>query len=327
MDESEVKEIFRKWLINLPNVNQISPETNLVPGGLIADFITKQSNGQVLHIVECKGSVDIGELAKGIGQCYQYLYQSQMSNKSKNAEIIFVCPEDRDNALKVMKIPANIKVVYISSRREIYERIQTKPTGKYSLELQIPGTFYIRDIMFNDYVKIFKKIDSLCHMKKGLISKEDIIEDMVETQATAYRNFLITFRTLGFIDNNYRFTPDGYRLLGILNKSKKDFFIELTKIYYPFFINILNALIHIAIKNGDSPNNIKCTHKNIADAFREIWGNDVRFLKDHQTISTIIRNLEELNVVKKIGHGGAYKINGLIHPDYLPWLIGRIDKF
>ena len=187
-----------------------------------------------------------------------------------------------------------------------------------SLELQIPGTFYIRDIMFADYVVIFDKIDELSFKTTGPISKEDIVRDLSDTQATAYKNFLITFRTLGFIDNDNRFTPEGYRLLGILRQSKNEFYKELTRIYYPLFLNILNALIHIALKNNDSLNSINCTHKDISNAFTEIWGSDVRFMKDHQTISTLMRNLEELMFVKKIGKGGAYKINSLIHPDYLP---------
>lgn len=327
MEENDVKDIFRDWLTKLPNVEQVLPESCLISGGLVADFITNQSNGEILHVVECKGSVDMGEIAKGLGQCFQYLFQSQLNENSNNAEVLFVCPEDRENTLKVMKIPENVKVYYISKRREVYERIKSKSTDYYSLELQIPGSFYIRDIKFADYIEIFNKIDTLCYKTKGPISKEDIVEGLVETQATAYKNFLITFRTLGFVDSNYRFTPDGYRLLGILKRSVDDFYKELSRIYFPLFINLLNTLIHIAIKNGDPPDNIKCSHKDISKAFKEIWGADVRFMKDHQTISTIMRNLEELMFVKKIGKGGAYKINGLVHPDYLPWLKGRIDKF
>jgi len=327
MDENKVKEIIRDWLSKIPNVSQIIPESSLISGGLVADFLTKQSNGQIIHIIECKGSVDMGEITKGLGQCYQYLFQSQMSRESSNSEIIFVCPEDRESILKVMKIPDNVKVLYISYRNEVYERRISKTSEKMSLELQIPGTFYIRDIMFADYITIFEKIDDLSYKTKGTISKEDIVYDLNETQATAYRNFLITFRTLGFIDSNNRFTPEGYRLLGILKQSSNGFYKELTRIYYPLFLNILNALIHISIKNNDSLNNINCTHKDISNAFQEIWGSDVRFMKDHQTISTLMRNLEELMCIKKIGKGGSYKINSMIHPDYLPWLLGRIDKY
>lgn len=327
MDENNVKEIIRQWFSKNLSIEQIIPEYSLIPGGLVADFVTRQSDGRILHIIECKGSVDMGEIAKGLGQCFQYLFQCQMNKESNEAEIIFVCPEDRESILKVMKIPDNVKVLYISSRKEIYERRISKTSDKLSLELQIPGTFYIRDIMLADYVTIFEKIDNLSYNTKGSISKEDIVSDLNETQATAYKNFLITFRTLGFVDSNNHFTPEGYKLLGILKQSRNEFYKELTRIYYPLFLNILNALIHISIKNNDSLNNINCTHKDISNAFQEIWGSDVRFMKDHQTISTLMRNLEELMCIKKIGKGGSYKINSMIHPDYLPWLLGRIDKY
>lgn len=327
MEEDLVKEIIRNWLSELPNVQQVIPEYSLISRGLVADFVTKQSDGKILHVVECKGSVDMGELTKGLGQCFQYLHQSKYNENAIDSEIIFACPEDRENTLKLMNTPNNVKVLYISVRNEVYERIKSKTSDTSSLELQIPGTFYIRDILFKDFAEIFNRINDLSHESKGPISKEDIVNGMKDVHATAYRNFLITFRSLGFVDNNYRFTPNGYKLLGLLKRSLNDFYLELTRIYYPLFLNILNALLHIASKNGDPPNKIRCTHKDIANSFKEIWGSDVRFMKDHQTISTLMRNLEELMCIKKIGRGGEYCINSLIHPDYLPWLLGRIDKF
>ena len=329
MTEDDVKLFTKKWLLGQPSVSQILPEQKIIRDGLIADFIAYASDGEIKYIVECKGSADIGEIAKGLGQADQYNYQKQFTKKAINAEVYFVCPRDREVFFKVLKIPKEIKVLLVDESGKILERKPSKsPRGKIVTELQLPNTFYIRDIYFEDIKVLIKVIDNLTPRYR---SDKGIPRKVIMTEAKKHRpqmvaegyNHLITLMSLGFINSQNMLTPEGYKMLGYIERSEEIFYRELMDLFYTFIINVLNALICIARIKKQRIDQIVCTQKEISNKINELWGDQVRFLYDPRTVSTIVRILEELGIIKR--KGNTYTILSLCHPYFLPWP-GKINK-
>lgn len=324
MTEDDVKIFAKKWLLDQPSVSNVLPEQKIIQEGLIADFIAYASDGEIKYIVECKGSADIGEIAKGLGQVDQYNYQKQFNKKAINAETYFVCPRDRELFFKVLRIPKDVKVLLVDDSGKILERKPSKsPRGKIVTELQLPNTFYIRDIYFEDIKVLIKVIDNLTHRFK---SERGILRKVIMSEAKKQRpemvaegyNHLITLMSLGFINSQNMLTPEGYKMLGYIEHSENIFYRELMDRFYTFIINVLNALIHIAKDKKQKVNKIVCTQKEISRKINELWGDQVRFLYDPRTISTVVRILEELKVLKR--KGNSYSILSLCHPYLLPWV-------
>lgn len=314
-DKYVVNKITSNWLKKLPNISKVLTDTAMLDNTEEIDFVTKNSKGNIVHAVFCLNSTSEDIIKRKIKTIENY--QNQINRTSKDIEIILISPYDNESIFENIEIPNYIRIFLIRSKNNIFEKTKNKLFDE-NKDYQIPGTFYVRDILFKHHVTIFNMIDELSKRNNKRLSKDEILKE-IRNQSTANKNFLITYRTLGFINDNYRFTSEGLRLMGFLKNSKASFYKELTKIYYPFFINIINALVMIAIKNDYSLSNIKCTYKEISNMIKDIWGTDIRFLKDGQTISTLMRNLEELMCIQKIGKGGAYKLNGIIHPEFLPW--------
>lgn len=324
MTEDDVKIFAKKWLLDQPSVTNVLPEQKIIHEGLTADFIAYASDGEIKYIIECKGSVDIGEMAKGLGQTDQYNYQKQFNKKAINAEVYFVCPRDVELFFKVLKIPKDVKVLLVDDSGKILERKPSKsPRGKIVTELQLPNTFYIRDIYFEDIKVLIKVIDDLTPKHRGdrSIPRKVIMsaakKQRPEMVAEGY-NHLITLMSLGFINNQNMLTPEGYKMLGYIERSENIFYRELMNLFYTFIINILNALIHIANDKKQPVYKIICSQKEISNKINELWGDQVRFLYDPRTVSTVIRILEELGVLKR--KGNIYTIISLCHPYLLPWL-------
>jgi len=329
MTEDDVKIFTKKWLSDQPSVSQVLPEQKIIREGLTADFIAYASDGEIKYVVECKGSADIGEIAKGLGQVDQYNYQKQFNKKAINAEVYFICPRDRELFFKVLKIPKDVKVLLVDESGKILERKPSKsPRGKIVTELQLPNTFYIRDIYFEDIKVLIKVIDGLTPKYKG---DRGIPRKIIMSEAKKQRpqmvaegyNHLITLMSLGFINSQNMLTPEGYKMLGYIERSENIFYRELMNLFYTFIINVLNALIHIAKDKKQTIDKIMCTQKEISHKIDELWGDQVRFLYDPRTVSTVVRILEELRVLKR--RGDSYSILSLCHPYLLPWT-GKQNK-
>lgn len=327
MTENDVKIFAKKWLLNQSDVSNVLPEQKIIQAGLIADFVAYASDGEIKYIIECKGSADIGEIAKGLGQVYQYNFQKQFNKKARNAEVYFICPRDRELFFKVLRIPKDIKILLVDDSGKILERKPSKsPHGKIITELQLPNTFYIRDIYFEDIKVLIKVIDSLTPRYRG---DQGIPRRVIMSEAKKQRpqmvaegyNHLITLMSLGFINSQNMLTPEGYKMLGYIERSENIFYRELMDRFYTFIINVLNALIHIAKDKNQTVNKIVCTQKEISSKINELWGDQVRFLYDPRTISTVIRILEELKLVKR--NGDSYSILSLCHAHLLPWVSGQ----
>ncbi|KYC44561.1 MAG: hypothetical protein APG10_01639 [Candidatus Methanofastidiosum methylothiophilum] len=153
-----------------------------------------------MYIVECKGSEGINQIVRGIGQAYQYYYQKNFSMKSKNAEILFILPKDSESTLTKLMIPKDISVYLVSDDGNVYERVR-REFSEYDVELQLPQTFYIRDIELNHIKDIITLIDELSFKKNEvnhiLLQKE--IETKYPDIAAAGYNHLITLRSMGII--------------------------------------------------------------------------------------------------------------------------------
>ena len=320
MDEDTVKKYTRKWLENQAGVDQILAEQQLVPGGLVADFLTKGKAGKVLHVVECKGSVDIGELAKGIGQSYQYDYQKQKNSMSKDAEVFFVCPRDVEKELDLLRVPDGISVYMISKSGTIYQRKRHPVSKSVEMELQLPRTFYIRDLELNHIESIIKLVHEMGRKSPEGLSQEEILETIGKEfpyiAARGY-NHLISLRSLGLLDERNLLSPSGHEVHELIMTSKEAFLREMCDSFYPFIINILNALVEIALETGSSLSKINCTSKDIADKICKVWGTRVRFLYDPRTVGTTLRILRELGAIEESDSG--IKLKRLVHSEFLPW--------
>lgn len=320
LDEDTVKRYVKKWLENQAGVDQILAEQQLVPGGLATDFLTKNKVGKILHVVECKGSVDIGELAKGIGQGYQYDYQKQKNSMSKKAKVLLICPEDVENELDLLEVPNSISVYLVSKSGTLYQRKRHPVSKSVEMELQLPRTFYIRDLELNHLESIIKLIHEMGRKSPEGLLQEKILETIGKKfpyiAARGY-NHLITLRSLGLLDEKNLLSPNGHEVHELIMTSKEAFLREMCDAFYPFIINVLNALIEIALETGSPLSKINCTSKDIADRICGTWGTKVRFLYDARTVGTTLRILRELGAIE--GSDGRIKLKRLVHSEFLPW--------
>lgn len=320
MEENKVKEYTENWLKKQSNVTQVLKEQIIISEGLATDLMGIDSAGEIVYIVECKGSVDLGELAKGIGQCYQYNYQKSLNRKAVGAEVILSIPKDRNDLLDLLKIPEGIKIYLVDENGDLFERVKRK-IGKPSIELQLPQTFYIRDIELDHIKYLIQLIYDLGIKSSGKLSVKEIEKEVKKHRpqiAASGYNHLITIRALGLINSQNKLTPEGYHILGLIEKSNVAFQKEMCKYFYCFIINVINAILIIAKERKQKLDSIKCTNSEIADKICSIWGDRVRFMYDPRTISTVIRILKELGVLK-VKREGRYEIVKLIHPEFLPW--------
>jgi len=321
MEEARVVELFSEWLRIRSNVSQIQYEQQIIPGGLEADVIGVNSSGDWTYIVECKGSQGINEIVRGIGQAYQYYHQKQFSEKAKDAEIIFVLPRDSELKLSKLQIPENVRVYLVNDDGNIYERVR-RTFSEYVVELQLPNTFYIRDIELDHIKKIIILVNRLsCEYR---IINEDLLKNEInrnypEIAAGGY-NHLITMRSIGIINYKYNLSPNGHYILDLINSSDLEFKKEMTKYFYCFIMNVLNAMLYISKENDETFKSITCTHSQISSKICELWGHNVRFMYDNRTISTAIRIMKELGIIEQTRRA-KYEIKKLVHPDYLPWII------
>ncbi len=291
----------------------------IITGGLEADLLGYDSGGEVVYIVECKGSQGLTGIAQGIGQAYQYFHQKTLNTKARDAEVLLTCPKDTENVFTSLHVPDDIRIFFVSPDGNLYERVRRKQ-GTPTVELQLPNTFYIRDCEINHFKGIIQTIEVL-----GRKTNKPLVQSNVTDQigrrlpkiAAAGYNHLITLRAIGAIDARYKLTPKGYHLFGLIEKRDESFKRELCDHFYCFLINAMNALVLIANAKKNTLDAIECTNKEIADKICEVWGQTVRFMYDPRTISTAMRILHELGVVEyKDSHIALKK---LVHATYLPW--------
>lgn len=322
MNEDFVKKHIKSWFEKQPTVSQVLSEQKLISKGLDTDFIIKDHEGKISHIIECKGSVDIGELAKGIGQCYQYDYQKKFNKLSLNAKVLLVCPKDITPLLDLLHIPENIKVFLIREDGTPFERIRHRVSKSPEIELQLPKTFYIRDAELNHIKNILQVIYSISKKYPKGITTEKITKTIRKKYphiAASGYNHLITIRSLGLINSKNLLTPKGYHIIDLVETSDSSYKKEMCDYFYSFIINVINAILTIATEKKMKLSELSCSSQEIADKICSSWGNKVRFLNDPRTVGTVMRILKELGVIEHINKGkNKFKFKKLVHPEFLP---------
>jgi hypothetical protein len=128
---------------------------------------------------------------------------------------------------------------------------------------------------------------------------------------------LITLRSLGLLDEKNLLSPKGHEVHELAMTSKEAFLREMCDFFYPFIINVLNALVEIALERNNPLSKIECSSKDIADKICMTWGTKVRFLYDPRTVGTILRILRELGATED--SNGKIRLKRLVHPEFLPW--------
>jgi hypothetical protein len=130
-------------------------------------------------------------------------------------------------------------------------------------------------------------------------------------------NHLITLRSLGLLNEKDLLSPSGHEVHESIMTSKEAFLREMCESFYPFIINVLNALVENAFETGNPLGKINCTSQDIADRICRTWGTKVRFLYDTRTVGTTLRILRELGAIEE--SSGKIKLKRLVHSEFLPW--------
>ena len=318
MNEDVVVDHAEQWLSNLPNVASIQRNQIIITGGLEADLVGSNSAGEIVYIVECKGSVGLNQITQGIGQTFQYVHQKALSKKAKDAQVLFILPRDVSKTLDRLQVPKRVKVLLVTPDGRVSERVRRRQ-GTPAVELQLPNTFYIRDCEINHFKDILLALDELSRKTTGPISEKAIRREIhrrrPEIAANGY-NHLITLRSIGVLGASNRLTPKGYHLFGLLEKADESFSRELSDQFYCFLVNVMNAIVLIANEKKSSLDLVRCTHKEIAKKICQVWGQTVRFMYDSRTISTAMRILRELGALDFTK--SQVSLKKLVHPIYLP---------
>jgi hypothetical protein len=113
-----------------------------------------------------------------------------------------------------------------------------------------------------------------------------------------------------------RLTPKGHELIGLMEKSDESFQRAMTDYFYCFLVNVLNAIVLLAVEKKSKLAAIPVTHKEISRRICTVWGQQVRFMYDPRTVSTVMRILRELGAVEF--NKSKVSLKKLVHPTYLP---------
>ncbi len=179
-----------------------------------ADLLGYDSAGEIVYIVECKGSTGLTGIAQGIGQAYQYFHQKALYERAQDATVLLACPKDTEKTFSALHVPDEIKVFFVSSDGNLYERVRRKQ-GAPTVELQLPNTFYIRDCEIDHFKDIISIIEEL-----GTKSKESVAQKAVTDQTHRRRpkiaaegyNHLITLRSIGALHARNSRNPENRSL-------------------------------------------------------------------------------------------------------------------
>ncbi len=269
--------------------------------------------------MECKGSIGLTGIAQGLGQAYQYFHQKALNERAQDATVLLACPKDTEKTFSALHVPDEIKIFFVSSDGNLYERVRRKQ-GTPTVELQLPNTFYIRDCQIDHFKDIISIIEELGRKTKGPIAQSAVTNQIHRRRpkiAAEGYNHLITLRSIGALDARNKLTPKGYHLFGLIEKGNESFKREFCEYLYCFLINVMNALVLIANQKDNTLKAIDCTNQEIADKICQTWGQTVRFMYDSRTISTAMRILHELGAIEYTD--SRVMLKKLVHATYLPW--------
>ncbi len=319
MEESKVVQIVEAYLNSFPTMRRTIKEQPIIQNSVLTDIFGEEEDGTISYIVEAKGSESPGTIAGGIGQALQYNYQKRYNNKTENARVVFACPKDVEHILVNFIIPEDIEVWVIDDSGRVFN-FQVDQSRESKSELQLPGTFFIEGItiqVIKDAIILINQLGKNSEKLDRKIIQEELEKICPYLSASGHRNTLITLSTLSIINNQNTLTPKGWQLYGLLQESEVKFKRKMIETFYPFIINVLNALLEISKDKNESINNINCTQIEISKKINYLYNTNVRFFNNPRRISTVVKILEELEIVERPSLH-QYNILKLIHPLYLP---------
>ena len=311
MEESKVVQIVEAYLNSFPTMRRTIKEQPIIQNSVLTDIFGEEEDGTISYIVEAKGSESPGTIAGGIGQALQYNYQKRYNNKTENARVVFACPKDVEHILVNFIIPEDIEVWVIDDSGRVFN-FQVDQSRESKSELQLPGTFFIEGItiqVIKDAIILINQLGKNSEKLDRKIIQEELEKICPYLSASGHRNTLITLSTLSIINNQNTLTPKGWQLYGLLQESEVKFKRKMIETFYPFIINVLNALLEISKDKNESINNINCTQIEISKK--------INFFNNPRRISTVVKILEELEIIERPSLH-QYNILKLIHPLYLP---------
>lgn len=315
MEESEVVSIMRNFLENLPDVTSVGtefcPNTNCCKTDLKA-----YAGDKIKYLIECKGSLKPGGIAGGIGQAYQYYYQRKYSKSiSQDVKIYFACPYDMKKYLDYMNIPCEINAIYLTKENGEIILYQRTKNIKIQNQIQLKGTFFIEGVKIGLIKEVILLLGSIREEKKN---RKDFGKMMYERYSslsadTHAKNSLIPLRDIGLVQG-FDLTPEGYRIYLAIKKSDKKFKGIIVEKFYPFIINILNAILQHSKDTNQKIDFVTFNQKDLEKKIIEIYGAEVRFF-DTRRLSYGLQILEEIGAIKKIIKGGkkGYEIIKIVN--------------
>jgi len=307
MQEDYVKTVIREYLKNQPSITSIGTEFCPAKNCCVTDLIGYEGK-KIRYLVECKGSGAPGVIAGGIGQACQYYYQKLYSKSiDKKAKILFACPYDMKKFLDLMKIPKEINQILLVKEDGIITFYKETKSKKIVNQIQLPGTSYIEGLDLNLFKKVLILLFKLKREDKNRKRFGEIMHKIVPTfsEDTHRKNTLVPLRDMGVVER-FDLTPHGYYLYGVLKRSEKEFNQLMISKFYPFVINILNAIIQFARDTKQDLSCVKFNNKEIEKKIVETYGAEVRFF-DYRRLTYGIKLLVDIGALVPCKKG--YKIS------------------
>lgn len=304
MEEPEVVSIMRGFLEKFPDVTNVG--TEFCPNiNCCTTDLTAYSGEKIKYIVECKGSLKPGSIAGGLGQAYQYYYQKKYSPSIMlDAKIYFACPYDMKKYLDFMNIPKEIDAIYLTKENGEVILYQKTKNLVVQNQIQLKGTSFIEGVTIGLIKEVILLIGSLNEKEKNRKEFGKLMHEKYPSLGadTHSKNSLIPLRDMGLVEG-FDLTPEGYRTYLAIMKSDKKFINIMVEKFYPFIINIMNAIIHHTRETNQKLDFVTFNQKDIEKKIKDIYGAEVRFF-DSRRLSYGLQILEEIGAIKKINRNG-----------------------
>lgn len=295
LEEKDVTYAIKKYLQNLSDVEEVIDEYKL-KNGLIADLVTKK-NKKINHIVECKGTVDIGEITKGLGQAYQYSSEPQSNKNFKKPNILFACPESSKEQIDRLKITKEIKqILLVDDKLNVKFYSKTKKNIEKK-EIYLHGTTFLESFEIERTKKILKKLYEISDVK----DKKQNFEKHNFGPISDNRNLLIALNSTDLV-KNHTLTTKGYELfLSSIEKNDINFKRKIWELLQNNLLVVLDGIFNFIKDKNNSQclNNFKITSKQLEQQIQKKYNCERIKHFDHRRLGYHINLLIWLGFLEK----------------------------
>ena len=304
-------EEFMTQMMHLEGPLVLESEITIANGQQV-DKVVYGTGKKILALIEAKGTVNLTDFIRGMGQAFQGMHQIKMNydeNFSENAESFLLVPYDmKQGNIDFTKFNLDgFRLVFVDIENNTIEEFDktrfgvintdqwTNISPKWFRDCSLPGLYFMLKI-------IARNTASQRSNRMTKTQFHDEIKDFMELHDTLFfndvKNNLITSSKLGFWDEDtLMLTNKGLKCCKMTfhDFCKKIIQIELGE-YTRAVYNAINSL------HG------KCSTKEIADYIQNkiYLGKKVKFLHDddggHRNIGTIVRMLETIGSIKRINN-------------------------